>query len=144
MNAHSVDWQSVSGKNFPYKIVQQPGGNNALGLVKFLFPNKFNVYLHDTQSKSLFSKSARTFSHGCIRVQDPLEFAEKLFGSRTLNQSKIKKILANPETQRVKLKKPVPVHLTYFTAWVEGGKVKFHKDVYGRDKLVGNLLFGRA
>ena len=144
MNAHSVDWHSVNGKNFPYKIVQQPGGTNALGVVKFLFPNKFNVYLHDTQSKNLFSKSARAFSHGCIRVEKPLEFAEKLYGSRTLNQSKIQKILANPETQRVKLKKPVPVHLTYFTAWVEGGKVKYHKDVYGRDKLVGNLLFGRA
>ncbi len=144
MNPHSVDWNSVNGKKFPYKIVQQPGDNNALGQVKFLFPNKFNVYLHDTQSKSLFSKSARAFSHGCIRVQDPLEFAEKLFGSRTLNQSKIKKILANPKTQRVKLKKPIPVHLAYFTAWVEGGEVKFHKDVYGRDKLVSNLLFGRA
>ena len=144
MNPHSVDWSAVNGKKFPYKIVQQPGDNNALGQVKFLFPNKFNVYLHDTQSKGLFSKNARAFSHGCIRVEKPLEFAEKLFGSRSLNQSKIKSILANPATQRVNLKKAIPVHLTYFTAWVEGGKVKFHKDVYGRDKLVSNLLFGRA
>lgn len=144
MNPHSVDWGAVNGKKFPYKIVQQPGGNNALGQVKFLFPNKFNVYLHDTQSKNLFSKSARAFSHGCIRVEKPLEFAEKLFGSRTLSQSKIKKILANPATQRLHLKKPVPVHLTYFTAWVDGGKVKLYKDVYGRDKLVSKLLFGRA
>ena len=144
MNPHSVDWHAVNGKKFPYKIVQQPGSNNALGQVKFLFPNKFNVYLHDTQSKNLFSKNSRAFSHGCIRVQDPLEFAEKLFGSRALNQSRIKKILSNPATHRVNLKKPIPVHLTYFTAWVESGKVKFHKDVYGRDKLVSNLLFGRA
>ena len=112
--------------------------------MKFLFPNKFNVYLHDTQSKGLFSKNARAFSHGCIRVEKPLDFAEKLFGSRALNQSKINKILANPATQRVHLKKPIPVHLTYFTTWVEGGKVSFYKDVYGRDKLVSNLLFGRA
>ncbi len=144
MNPHSVDWNSVSSKDFPFKIVQQPGDNNALGQVKIMFPNKFNVYLHDTQAKNLFSQSSRAFSHGCIRVQNPLEFAEKVFGKRTLNQSKIKKILANPQTQRVTLKKPVPVHLTYFTTWVEGGKVMFHRDVYGRDKLVGNILFGRA
>jgi len=144
MNPHSVDWNSVNGKKFPYKIVQQPGENNALGQVKIMFPNKFNVYLHDTQSKSLFSKSARAFSHGCIRVEKPLEFTEKVFGSGALNQSKISKILANPKTQRVKLRNPLPVHLAYFTTWVEGGKVKYHKDVYGRDKLVSNILFGRA
>ncbi|MGI9351815.1 MAG: L,D-transpeptidase family protein [Rhizobiaceae bacterium] len=144
MNPNSVDWYSVSNKNFPYRIVQQPGDNNALGQVKFLFPNKFNVYLHDTQSKQLFSEKSRAFSHGCIRVHKPLEFAESLFGSRRLNQSKIKRILANPETQRVNLKKQIPIHLAYFTVWVEGGKAKFHKDVYGRDKLVGNILFGRA
>lgn len=109
-----------------------------------MFPNKFNVYLHDTQAKNLFTQNARAFSHGCIRVQNPLEFVEKLYGRRTLSQSKMSKILANPETQRIKLRKPIPVHLTYFTAWVEGGTVKFHKDVYGRDKLVSNILFGRA
>ncbi len=144
MNPHSVDWNSVNGKKFPYKIVQQPGGRNALGQVKIMFPNRFNVYLHDTPAKNLFSESSRAFSHGCIRVQNPLEFAERLFGSRSLSQKKINKILANPETQRFKLRKPVPVHLTYFTVWVDGGKAKFHKDVYGRDKLVSNILFGRA
>lgn len=144
MNPHSVDWDSVSSKKFPYRIVQQPGENNALGQVKFMFPNKFKVYLHDTQAKKLFSSKDRAFSHGCIRVQDPLEFAEKLFGSRTLNQSKIGKILAKPQTQRVNMKKPVPIHLAYFTVWVDGGKARFHKDVYGRDKLVGNILFGNA
>lgn len=144
MNPHSVDWNGVNGKKFPYKIVQQPGDNNALGKVKIMFPNKFNVYLHDTQAKNLFAKSERTFSHGCIRVENPLEFTEKVFGSRSLNQSKIKQILSNPQTQRVNLKEPVPVHLAYFTAWVEGGKVKYRKDVYGRDKLVSNILFGQA
>ncbi|MEM9331161.1 MAG: L,D-transpeptidase family protein [Pseudomonadota bacterium] len=144
MNPHSVDWQSVNSKKFPYRIVQQPGENNALGQVKFLFPNKFNVYLHDTQSKQLFSEKNRAFSHGCIRVHKPLEFAEQLFGSRALNQAKIQKILANPSPQRVNLKKQVPIHLAYFTVWVEGGNPKFHKDVYARDKLVGNILFGRA
>lgn len=143
MNPHSVDWQSVNGKKFPYRIVQQPGGNNALGQVKFMLPNRLNIYLHDTPSKQLFNEKSRAFSHGCIRVHKPLEFAEQLFGS-SLKQSKIKQLLSKETTQRVNLKKPIPIHLTYFTAWVEGGNVKFHKDVYGRDKLVGNILFGRA
>jgi len=144
MNPLSVDWHSVRSKDFPYRIVQQPGDNNALGQVKFLFPNKFKVYLHDTQAKNLFEKSERAFSHGCIRVEKPLEFAEKLFGRRTLSQSKINKILNEKETRRVNLRKPVPVHLAYFTVWIIGGKAVFHKDVYGRDKLVSNILFGRA
>jgi len=143
MNPHSVDWHSVNSKDFPFRIVQQPGEKNALGQVKFMLPNRLNIYLHDTPSKNLFNERSRAFSHGCIRVQKPLEFAEQLVGRR-LNQSKIKKILSNPETQRVNLKKHLPIHLTYFTAWVEGGKLVFHKDVYGRDKLVGNILFGRA
>ena len=76
----SVDWNSVGGKKFPYRIVQQPGPKNALGVVKFMFPNKFNIYLHDTPSRQLFASTGRAFSHGCIRVQDPVKFAEKLFG----------------------------------------------------------------
>jgi len=144
MNPEQVDWSGVRPSNFNYRIVQQPGDNNALGQVKFLFPNKFNVYLHDTQSKNLFKKSERAFSHGCIRVDKPLEFAEKLFGTRALSQRKIQSILSDPRTQRVNLKKPVPVHLAYFTVWVEGGTPSFHKDIYGRDKLVGRILFGRA
>ena len=144
MNPHSIDWSSVRANKFPYRIVQQPGSGNALGQVKYMFPNKFNVYLHDTQAKNLFSQTSRAFSHGCIRVQDPLDFGVKLFGASNLNKDKVNKILASKKTQRVKLSKKVPVHLSYFTAWVEDGKLVFHDDVYGRDKLVQNILFGRA
>ena len=144
LNPKKVNWRKVKSADFPYRIVQKPGGKNALGKVKFLFPNKFDVYMHDTPAKKLFSKKARAFSHGCIRVEKPLEFAEKLFG-RTLNQSKIKKLLATEDTKRVDLRRPVPVHLTYFTVWVgKNGKASYHKDVYGRDKMVGNILFGRV
>ena len=146
MSAHTINWDSVSSKDFPYRIVQQPGENNALGNVKFIFPNKFKVYLHDTQSKQLFSESSRAFSHGCIRVENPMEFAEKLYASeRSLPASKINEILASKKTQRIKMKKPVDVHLSYFTVWVDDtGAAKFHKDIYGRDKLVGKILFGGA
>jgi murein L,D-transpeptidase YcbB/YkuD len=142
MNPHSVDWDTVNAKKFPYRIVQQPGENNALGLVKFMLPNRLNIYLHDTPSKNLFNESSRAFSHGCIRVQNPLEFAEKLHGSKSMSQATIKKILANPETQRVDHAQNIPIHLTYFTAWVENGKVVYHRDVYERDRLVQNILFG--
>ena len=123
MSAHTINWDSVSSKDFPYRIVQQPGENNALGNVKFIFPNKFKVYLHDTQSKQLFSESSRAFSHGCIRVENPMEFAEKLYASeRSLPASKINEILASKKTQRIKMKKPVDVHLSYFTVWVDDGE----------------------
>ncbi|MCP4073143.1 MAG: L,D-transpeptidase family protein [Hyphomicrobiales bacterium] len=146
MNAHSIDWQSVSSRNFPYRIVQPPGDSNALGQVKFLFPNRFNVYLHDTPSRSLFKKKARALSHGCIRVHEPLEFAATLYSlNSSLRRNKIDAIVASKKTTRVKLNKPVPVHLTYFTVWVsDNGKATFHKDIYKRDILVGKILFGKA
>ena len=143
MNPRSVDWYSVNGKNFPYKIVQQPGKENALGKVKIMFPNKFDVYLHDTPAKQLFSRRERAFSHGCIRIENPLEFTKKLFGSE-LNDRGMKKALNEPGPHRVSLRRKIPVHLAYFTVWVKNGKAKYHRDVYGRDKLVGNILFGGA
>jgi len=142
MNANSIDWYSVRAKNFPYRIVQQPGKRNALGQVKFLFPNKFKVYMHDTPSKKLFNNKQRAFSHGCIRVEKPLKFAEILLGMKA---SKINSLLKTEKTQKVKIKRPIDVHLTYFTVWIgKNGKASFHKDIYGRDKLVGNILFGRV
>ena len=142
MNPNSIDWNSVRAKNFPYRIVQQPGEKNALGYVKFLFPNKFKVYMHDTPSRKLFSQQNRAFSHGCIRVEKPLEFASILLGMKS---SKIDSLLKTGKTQRVKIRKGIPVHLTYFTVWFDAkGKVSFHKDIYKRDVLVGNILFGRA
>ena len=145
MNATQIDWSSVSGKRFPYKIVQPAGPKNALGQVKFLFPNKFNVYLHDTANRQLFGNSDRALSHGCIRVQDPLEFAKllyKLDGNSAV--SKIDGVVASKKTKGIKFQKPIPVHLTYFTSWVKNGKVQTFSDIYGRDKLIANILFGRV
>lgn len=145
MNATQIDWHSVSGKRFPYRIVQPAGPNNALGQVKFLFPNKFNVYLHDTANRSLFNQQDRALSHGCIRVQDPLEFAELLY--RLDNNpavSKITGIVNSGQTKGINFQRPIPVHLTYFTAWVKDGRVQTFGDIYGRDKLIANIIFGRV
>lgn len=144
MNPASIDWQSVNPKKFPYRIVQPAGPNNVLGQVKFLFPNKFNVYLHDTSSRQLFSQSDRALSHGCIRVENPLEFADMLYGfDRSLSSQKIRELVQSKRTVQAKFRQPIPVHLGYFTLWVgDDGKVSSFKDIYGRDKLIADMLFG--
>ena len=145
IDAYSVDWNSVTGK-FPYRIVQQPGAKNALGVVKFMFPNKFNIYLHDTPSRQLFAKTGRAFSHGCIRVNKPMDFAEKLFGlDQNISRARLDAIVDSGQLTRVALKSKVPVHLTYFTIWIgDDGRTAFHGDVYGRDAVVSDLIFRQS
>ncbi len=146
VDPYSVDWAGVSPGRFSYKIVQQPGPKNALGYVKFIFPNKFNVYLHDTPSRQLFASTGRAFSHGCIRVQGPIKLAEKLFAADgTLSSARIKAILGSRKTKRALFKTKVPVHLAYFTTWIDdNGLPHFFNDVYGRDDLVSRILFESA
>ena len=118
------------------KVRQRPGPNNALGKVKFLFPNRFNVYLHDTPSRSLFSRAVRTFSHGCIRVEKPLDLAEYLLkDDPAWTREKLEKVMGGDRKERwVVIPNPLPVHLAYWTAWVDAaGVTQFRKDVYGRD-----------
>lgn len=117
-------------------VRQKPGPNNALGKVKFLFPNRFNVYLHDTPSRSLFSRAVRTFSHGCIRVEKPLDLAEYLLkDDPAWTREKLEKVMGGDRKERwVAIPNPLPVHLAYWTAWVDAaGVTQFRKDVYGRD-----------
>ena len=137
-----TDWSLYSANDFPYVIKQRPGGGNALGRVKFMFPNQFNIYLHDTPSKRLFKKDARAFSHGCVRVQDPLRLAELLIEPQKAGASSyIDGVLGRGKERSVKLSEPVPVHLTYRTAWVDDAGVRqFRSDVYGRDARVLSAL----
>ncbi|MEC9343822.1 MAG: L,D-transpeptidase family protein, partial [Pseudomonadota bacterium] len=146
MSAHSIDWSSVSPRDFPYRIVQPAGPDNVLGQVKFLFPNRFHVYLHDTSSRQLFGQADRALSHGCIRVENPLEFADLLFGfDRALSPEKIRQLVGSGKTTQVKLRRPVPVHLGYFTLWVgDDGKLSSFRDIYGRDAVIEKVIFGGA
>ncbi|MFD0915784.1 murein L,D-transpeptidase [Pseudahrensia aquimaris] len=143
LNPYAVDWSAVSATKFPYRVVQQPGKNNSLGQVKFMFPNKFAVYLHDTPSRNLFSRSSRTFSSGCIRVEKPLDFARKIYEMQGgMDPSKVDSIISSKKRTRVNLKEKLPVHLAYFTAWIDDNGVPlFFDDVYERDRLVGRYLF---
>jgi murein L,D-transpeptidase YcbB/YkuD len=142
VNPSSLDLSSYSEDNFPYFIKQTPNPANALGLVKFMFPNRFNIYLHDTPAKSLFNKDIRTFSHGCIRVQKPFEFAYRLLEKQSSNpEGTFKRFLNTGVEQYVNLKQSVPVYITYSTAFFDTkGRVNYRSDIYGRDALVYKAL----
>ncbi|GJM03870.1 MAG: murein L,D-transpeptidase [Rhodomicrobium sp.] len=141
----AIDWGGVTASNFKFRIRQRPGPKNALGRVKFMFPNKFNVYLHDTPARSLFNRAQRAFSHGCIRLARPLDLAEQLLESLPgWSREKIVGVLNVGERKIVNLAKPVPVHLTYSTVWLdEAGRARFSSDIYGRDARLEQALAGR-
>ncbi len=141
-----IDWHRVRAGKFPYLLRQDPGPQNALGRVKFMFPNAFSVYLHDTPRGELFSRRVRTFSSGCIRVDRPVELANFLFkDDPNWTPERIDEVLRSGRTTRADLSTPLPIHLTYSTVWPgRDGVVSFREDIYGRDALLGKALFGRA
>jgi hypothetical protein len=130
--------RAVSGGNASdyrrYSLIQAAGPKNALGRVKFIFPNGQAVYLHDTPSKSLFSQSVRAYSHGCVRVQNPLKLAEVILNQPRWDQSEINRVVATNRTRQVHLDEHLPVILYYLTAMADDeGRVSFRRDLYGRD-----------
>jgi murein L,D-transpeptidase YcbB/YkuD len=141
----SINWSKYSGRNFPYIVRQKPGGSNSLGRVKFLFPNEYNIYLHDTPSKGLFNETRRSFSHGCIRVSEPKRLAQwVLRKDSTWTEAKINAAMNAGKEKYVTLKDKLPVFIGYFTAWVNSeGKLNFRDDVYGHDAKLAKLLFGK-
>ena len=141
VNPATVDWKSVSTNNFRFTIKQNPGPGNALGHVKFMFPNNFSVYLHDTPSRYLFAREERAFSHGCIRVQNPLSLAEKLLQDKNWDMEKIMEVIDNGEEKTIHLKKPIDVFLFYWTSgFLDNGEIYFIKDVYNRDQKIDEGL----
>ncbi len=137
-----IDWNMVSRAGFPFKLRQDPGNGNALGRVKFMFPNQFNIYLHDTPSKSLFNRTVRAFSHGCIRVEEPFRLAKLLLrDDPRWSEERFDRELASRQRRVISLPTPINVHLTYLTAWVDAdGIVHFRDDIYGRDKRLTAAL----
>ena len=136
----------ITGKSKGLPVVRQkPGPNNSLGLVKFLFPNSYDIYFHDTPNHELFNASSRSFSHGCIRLGEPKKFAQYLLRSDTAKIWKSNVIDSSMHLKKerwVSLKKPVPVFIVYFTAWVDkNGILNFRKDIYGHDEKMIRKLF---
>jgi murein L,D-transpeptidase YcbB/YkuD len=142
VNRGAVDFSQYNERTFPFNMKQPPSRGNALGLVKFMFPNKYNIYLHDTPSKNLFNRNVRAFSHGCIRLQQPFDFAYALLAKQMSNpQEYFQTILKTGRETKVDLKNPVPVHLIYRTAITKPkGGMEYRRDVYGRDAKIFNAL----
>lgn len=139
INAAAIDWTQTNINSF--HIRQRPGGGNALGQIKFLFPNEHDVYLHDTPSKSLFSRSFRAYSHGCVRVQNPMEFAGALMASNPEITRASLEGMFGPKERWVSLKQHIPVHLMYFTLRADpDGTIRSYGDVYGHNKKLIALL----
>ena len=138
LEKHDMEWNNG-------KVRQKPGPRNSLGLVKFLFPNSFNIYLHDTPSKSLFKEDKRAFSHGCIRVSEPRKLAAFLLEDYPeWNPSKINEAMNSGKEQYVTLKETVPVYIVYLTAFVDSrGKLNFREDIYHRDNLLKDMIFAK-
>jgi murein L,D-transpeptidase YcbB/YkuD len=143
----TVDWQAYS-KGVPYTLRQEPGPNNALGRIKFIFPNQHFVFLHDTPSRGLFDRAERTFSSGCIRVEHPIRFAEvltNLDNQPNWDEAALHEVLDTRQTRRIHMKTPLPVLILYLTASLDtGNRVRFLRDVYDRDAKLLEALDGEV
>lgn len=141
LNPADINWQQLGAGNFPYHLRQDPGPKNALGRVKFMFPNRYTIYLHDTPTPKLFEREQRSFSSGCIRIEQPFDLAQYLLrGTPLATPAALEEFLQSAKNQTVLLPAPLPVYLLYFTAWVEAdGTLNFRPDLYQR-----NLRLDRA
>ncbi|QIX59994.1 L,D-transpeptidase family protein [Hymenobacter lutimineralis] len=139
----SVDWANLTEKTWKYTLRRRPGPKNDLGDVKFIFPNSNDVYLHDTPHDELFNQTKRGFSHGCVRVEEPIKLAEYLLRNKSgYDEAKILDVISQRKEQYVALPEKLPVYLVYFTSWVdEAGKVHFREDIYGHDKSLAREYF---
>jgi len=138
----TIDWSEITPKTLTYHFRQEPGPLNPLGRLKFMFPNTFDVYLHDTPSKRLFSENVRAFSHGCTRIERPIELGEYVLRNNPdWTREKLLTAIEEGTEKKVTIAHPLNVHFLYLTAWVdEGGMLQFRNDIYGRDKSLDDAL----
>lgn len=136
VNPYTVKWNKYSANTLPYKIVQKSGDDNALGRVKFLFPNSYNIYMHDTPAKSYFSEQTRTFSHGCVRLAEPKKLAQYILrNDTTWNEMRIDTSMMQNHEIKYTIPNSIPVYIVYFTSWVDSkGNLNLRNDIYGRDE----------
>jgi len=137
-NVSNSDWLQAK---FPYTLRQRPGKRNALGKVKFMMPNQYSIYLHDTPAKKLFAEQRRAFSHGCVRVGNPVELANHLLNQEGWSNDNIEDLFAHEKTKTVKFDSTIPTHIVYLTSWVdEAGDLQFREDIYNHDKTLHAAL----
>jgi len=137
IDPEGLPWHKFNERNFPYRLVQDPGPNNSLGLIKFQFPNNHKVFLHDTNHRNLFAATNRALSSGCIRIEQPFTLAAWLLQGTNWSQEKLERFIESEKTSTVVLPKPVPVHTVYFTAFHDDtGVLQWRKDIYNWDKIL--------
>jgi murein L,D-transpeptidase YcbB/YkuD len=145
LDPYQIDWQTTTTRDISrYKLRQDPGPLNSLGTIKFVFPNTFNVYLHDTPARQLFTRTDRAFSHGCIRVANPLRLAEFILNTqkKSWNLKSISDTVASGKRTVIRLDTRLPIHIAYQTTWVDKyGNLHFSKDLYGRDALLEQAFY---
>ena len=143
LNEYEINWKNFSNK-VPYSIREKPGIKNSLGMVKFLFPNHFSIYMHDSPAKSLFENNNRAYSHGCVRLAEPVKLANYIFRKdTTINADSIDRWMAAGKEKYVSVKPRVPVFIVYFTSWVDkDGRLNFRPDIYGKDEKLAQNIFG--
>jgi L,D-transpeptidase YcbB len=135
LDPNGIDWSGLSQDYFPYRLQQLPAADNALGRIKFMFPNRQSVYIHDTPGKSLFNRSLRVFSSGCVRVEEPLALARYLLMDQHWSRRRLVMAVASRQSRTIILQSPIPVYLVYFTTWSDAaGDVQFRNDIYGHDR----------
>ena len=150
LDPHDIDWGDLDSTDLPFRVRQRGGDDNALGRVKFMFPNRYSIYLHDTPARDLFRRARRTLSHGCVRVEDPVGLADYVLGGQEgWNREQIERAMARPAAgadtaaaggRTVTLEHPVPVYLVYLTAFVRDGVLNFREDPYGKDRAAAARL----
>jgi murein L,D-transpeptidase YcbB/YkuD len=142
VDPEQVEWKSLDAASLPYRFRQEPGAENPLGSIKFLFPNQWSVYLHDTPNTKLFKKDYRALSHGCIRIERPLDMAEYLLrGQTSWTKEDLVEFVKSGKRRWIDLKNPMPIYIVHFTAFSEpDGSLDFRPDLYGRDALLENAM----
>ncbi|MEO8226016.1 MAG: L,D-transpeptidase family protein, partial [Gemmatimonadota bacterium] len=134
VDPQSIDWKDVDTSKIDFRIRQQPGEDNSLGRVKFLFPNQFDIYMHDTPARNLFGKDQRALSHGCVRLEHPDQFASYVLdGQSEWTPERIQTAMTSDSSQQVSVKRKLPVYIVYLTAYTDGGALQFRGDPYGAD-----------
>ncbi|UCD89953.1 MAG: L,D-transpeptidase family protein [Desulfobacterales bacterium] len=142
LNPQTIDWKQIGPRNFFYRLRQDPGPQNALGRIKFMFPNKFAVYLHDTPKRFLFKETVRDFSSGCIRIEKPIDLAVYITrNDPRWTKEELLKAIAAGQRKVITLREPIAIHLQYWTAWVDDkGELHFRDDIYDRDNALDRAL----
>jgi murein L,D-transpeptidase YcbB/YkuD len=144
LNYQTIDWHTADIRD--YEVVQPPGRKNVMGVVKFTFPSQHTIFMHDTVDKWMFAQGTRTLSHGCLRLRNPMRMAEKvLLEDKGWDAAKVSETMENgPRNNEIKIDRKIPMHLVYFTVWVDdSGTLKTFRDIYGHEKRISLALDGR-